>query len=513
MSSSDVSAWGSKLSPAEIYNHIDPDEVERLENAYFELDLNAETIYDEDDPDYPAGAPSGGTYALERAQAVALEKINKRRKDPPEVAEASQLPETSLRRKPGRPRKNVNTSRDMLSPDAGSISSSSVSSGPAVAHNPVAATPSGVPAPNDCMEIDHWIDTEVTAQPFQEHSTLSSANNSPRGFIPFASHRSNEGGNALSPSNPNYVAPFDDERDGDFLPNSKSPNKRPVKRSKPSPSNRKPSNSKSSPSGNKNPSLSPFIAPSFLKPEAKKSGPTFQVPITSLFKSLGNTPNVSPAVKPAAKSKKTIMVPPPISSPKAIPSLAMVGASPTEPSRSLFPPPPPIAPVRNKKSKRPWSPTPKARNLQSNGGVTAKNFKTKSGKIFSNSSSSQFSEWDSIDEVSDLPTKDTPPLGICSDSKQVQRKSRTPVSGRRKKSTPPPLATSYYDVDLDELQEPVEPEEYSVESILAYKREAGEIFYLVKWLGYDEPTWEADENLENSRELVEEFQRTRLRGG
>jgi len=51
-----------------------------------------------------------------------------------------------------------------------------------------------------------------------------------------------------------------------------------------------------------------------------------------------------------------------------------------------------------------------------------------------------------------------------------------------------------------------EDDEYEVEKILDKRRKKGIIQYLVKWLGYDETTWEPEENLENCRKLVEEFE-------
>lgn len=48
-----------------IYNYVSEDDLERLENKYFKHNENSETIYD-DDPDYPGGAPTGGTLALQR---------------------------------------------------------------------------------------------------------------------------------------------------------------------------------------------------------------------------------------------------------------------------------------------------------------------------------------------------------------------------------------------------------------------------------------------------------------
>lgn len=60
-----------------------------------------------------------------------------------------------------------------------------------------------------------------------------------------------------------------------------------------------------------------------------------------------------------------------------------------------------------------------------------------------------------------------------------------------------------------------EKQDYLVESILAFRRTAGQKFYLVKWEGFSEEqsTWEPVESLKGSWGLVEEFERRRLRGG
>ena len=48
-------------------------------------------------------------------------------------------------------------------------------------------------------------------------------------------------------------------------------------------------------------------------------------------------------------------------------------------------------------------------------------------------------------------------------------------------------------------------EEYLVEAILNQRKHHGRTQYLVKWTGYDNPTWESEENLQNAKELVEAF--------
>jgi len=57
--------------------------------------------------------------------------------------------------------------------------------------------------------------------------------------------------------------------------------------------------------------------------------------------------------------------------------------------------------------------------------------------------------------------------------------------------------------------EPEEEEEYEVEKILNKRIKKGKVEYLVKWKGWDLPehnTWETVENLENSGELITEYE-------
>ena len=48
-------------------------------------------------------------------------------------------------------------------------------------------------------------------------------------------------------------------------------------------------------------------------------------------------------------------------------------------------------------------------------------------------------------------------------------------------------------------------EVYEVEKILASAAEAGVEMFLVKWVGYDDPTWEPLEHLDGCREVLEAF--------
>lgn len=68
---------------------------------------------------------------------------------------------------------------------------------------------------------------------------------------------------------------------------------------------------------------------------------------------------------------------------------------------------------------------------------------------------------------------------------------------------------------MESLSESSMEEEYEVEKILKERtrseidKETGQVLsvkeYLLKWVGYEEPTWEPEENLANCQELLKEF--------
>jgi len=67
----------------------------------------------------------------------------------------------------------------------------------------------------------------------------------------------------------------------------------------------------------------------------------------------------------------------------------------------------------------------------------------------------------------------------------------------------------------EDYEDFVTQEDYTVEKILAFKRYQGQKLYLVKWEGYpdEQCTWEPLVNLEGSKDLVQDFEKSRLRGG
>ncbi|KAG4104509.1 hypothetical protein H8356DRAFT_1639627 [Neocallimastix lanati (nom. inval.)] len=58
---------------------------------------------------------------------------------------------------------------------------------------------------------------------------------------------------------------------------------------------------------------------------------------------------------------------------------------------------------------------------------------------------------------------------------------------------------------MEKKKELTENEEYKIEKILDKKIKKEHTYYLVKWSGNDEMTWEPEENLDNYLQLVEEY--------
>ena len=60
-----------------------------------------------------------------------------------------------------------------------------------------------------------------------------------------------------------------------------------------------------------------------------------------------------------------------------------------------------------------------------------------------------------------------------------------------------------------ELATEEEDASYEVEEILDVRVRRGRSQYLVRWTGYNDPTWESEENLDNCEELLREFRDSR----
>ena len=52
-----------------------------------------------------------------------------------------------------------------------------------------------------------------------------------------------------------------------------------------------------------------------------------------------------------------------------------------------------------------------------------------------------------------------------------------------------------------------EEDEWPVKKVLSHEEIDGQVYYEVKWDGYEETTWEPEENLTNAKEKVEAYQR------
>lgn len=109
-----------------------------------------------------------------------------------------------------------------------------------------------------------------------------------------------------------------------------------------------------------------------------------------------------------------------------------------------------------------------------------------------------------------------------SNSKPKSKRPKSP--SRKSKSSSSWSISSVEDTKLVDIHPGFNPgdyedfvgqEDYTVEKILAFKRDHGQKLYLVKWEGYPETqcTWEPLGNLAGSKSLVQEFERSRLRGG
>jgi hypothetical protein len=65
--------------------------------------------------------------------------------------------------------------------------------------------------------------------------------------------------------------------------------------------------------------------------------------------------------------------------------------------------------------------------------------------------------------------------------------------------------SQYLEEEESEKDNQENSEEYEVEKILKKKIRKKKVFYLVKWVGYDTPTWEPKSNLKGCKDLIQEF--------
>jgi len=71
------------------------------------------------------------------------------------------------------------------------------------------------------------------------------------------------------------------------------------------------------------------------------------------------------------------------------------------------------------------------------------------------------------------------------------------------------MKSTFNDLDKMRLVKVEEIKEWEIEKILNKRKIRGVIKYLVQWKGFtvEHDSWEKEENLENTKELVAEFER------
>lgn len=121
----------------------------------------------------------------------------------------------------------------------------------------------------------------------------------------------------------------------------------------------------------------------------------------------------------------------------------------------------------------------------------------------------------SLHPTSNSNTKPKPNRPKSSSSKASSRKAKSTSSWSVSSVEDTKMVGIHPGFNPGDYEEFVDQEDYTVEKILAFKRDQGEKLYLVKWQGYpsDQCTWEPLGNLDGSKSLVQEFERSRLRGG
>ena len=80
--------------------------------------------------------------------------------------------------------------------------------------------------------------------------------------------------------------------------------------------------------------------------------------------------------------------------------------------------------------------------------------------------------------------------------------------GRIKLYIPPEVPSQKRELPIVKGEE-LRTREYEVEAVVDHCDDNGQMFYLVKWAGYDEEenTWEPEENLENAKKLINTYWR------
>lgn len=121
-------------------------------------------------------------------------------------------------------------------------------------------------------------------------------------------------------------------------------------------------------------------------------------------------------------------------------------------------------------------------------------------------SSSDSSDSDSSDDDRRSRAKGKSTNGSSAKKKDKDKaKSKSPSSNKSNLPSMTVVLSSDEDEEPDDLFDEDDPDVYEVETILEKRRGTfgHEDQYLIKWVGYDDPTWEPASNV--SKDLIEEF--------
>lgn len=561
----------AEVPVSSIYEYISEDDLEKLENDYFKDNRNPETIYD-DDPDYPGGAPSGGTFAYERdwflgqKQAKARlapeqrgmrmqmrlgERAGARKRGRPPKSRTSSPGYKAVRPR-GRPRirtkiTDVDTPLDGVSSvergDERSYSRSrhgALPIGKAERMLHRGGVEEGERYVEEPGETQTTYEDELAAQlatiPSREETPMPVTNDRPQ-TIP------------MKPAIHSSQTEDEDEIDSPIDASVHS-----------SPGHNFSLKRKTPPTRNKNHSAQkktslPF-SPSKVKlapPNAKalsSSAPRIphQLPITSMLKRFESPEKKIVAVGSQLKvSALTPHLPP--SSPYACTLSRTSGSSSiasftsakdtssSSKSTSRIQAPEKHRAVSGDKLDPPSTTIacklPSSKTLPPTTVVTPikQSFSAPSKMSFAPLNASSFygsSTKTSAETKTPASTRYTlatansklSPLSTLNGN----TKPKSSSSKASSKSISSWSVSSVEDIKMVDIhpgfnpgdyEDFVDQEDYTVEKILGFKRHQGEKLYLVKWEGYpvDQCTWEPLGNLEGSKSLVQEFERNRLRGG
>ena len=100
------------------------------------------------------------------------------------------------------------------------------------------------------------------------------------------------------------------------------------------------------------------------------------------------------------------------------------------------------------------------------------------------------------------------------DQFEKEKKEKRKISKELKKSKLVGAQTSdkTKEKKVRQKKEKEEVEEYEVEKILDKRLMKGKVEFLVKWIGWEEGTWEPVKNLEGSQNLIDIFEKAELEG-